>query len=89
MQFQKWSQAELAMEGHNGKTRLGNSEVPLVVKFADAKRKDAMAGQVLHSPQLLLSGQHHSPIFFIILARADAISTCARAVYLQYLCCGT
>ena len=88
MQFQKWSQAELAMEGHNGKTRLGNSEVPLVVKFADAKRKDAMAGQVLHSSQLLPSGQPQSH-FYIILARADAISTCARAVYLQYLCCGT
>jgi hypothetical protein len=28
------------MEAHNGKTRLGNSEVPLVVKFADAKRKE-------------------------------------------------
>lgn len=34
------------MEAHNGKTRLGNSEVPLVVKFADAKRKDAVANQV-------------------------------------------
>ena len=28
------------MEAHNSKTRLGTSEVPLVVKFADAKRKD-------------------------------------------------
>ena len=28
------------MEAHNGKTRLGSSEVPLVVKFADAKRRD-------------------------------------------------
>ncbi|BDA45123.1 probable CUGBP Elav-like family member 2 [Coccomyxa sp. Obi] len=46
VQFQKWSQAELAMEAHNGKTRLGNSEVPLVVKFADAKRKDAVANQM-------------------------------------------
>ena len=40
MQFAKWSQAEAAMEAHNSKTRLGTSEVPLVVKFADAKRKD-------------------------------------------------
>ena len=40
MQFRKWSQAENALEAHNGKTRLGGSEVPLVVKFADAKRKD-------------------------------------------------
>ena len=29
------------MEAHNGKTRLGSSEVPLVVKFADAKRRDS------------------------------------------------
>lgn len=28
------------MEAHNCKTRLGNSEVPLVVKFADAKRRE-------------------------------------------------
>ena len=28
------------MEAHNGKTRLGSSEVPLVVKFADAKRRE-------------------------------------------------
>ena len=34
------------MEAHNGKTRMGNSEVPLVVKFADAKRKDTGPGQV-------------------------------------------
>ncbi|CAK0784107.1 hypothetical protein CVIRNUC_007310 [Coccomyxa viridis] len=40
VQFAKWSQAEAAMEAHNSKTRLGTSEVPLVVKFADAKRKD-------------------------------------------------
>ena len=46
MQFQKWAQAEAAMEAHNGKTRLGTSEVPLVVKFADAKRKDGIINQV-------------------------------------------
>lgn len=40
VQFAKWGQAEAAMEAHNSKTRLGTSEVPLVVKFADAKRKD-------------------------------------------------
>lgn len=28
------------MEAHNGKSRLGSSEVPMVVKFADAKRRD-------------------------------------------------
>jgi len=41
VQFAKWAQAEMAMEAHNGKTRLGSSEVPLVVKFADAKRRDS------------------------------------------------
>jgi len=40
VQFAKWVQAEMAMEAHNGKTRLGSSEVPLVVKFADAKRRE-------------------------------------------------
>jgi len=38
------------MEAHNGKTRMGNSEVPLVVKFADAKRKDTGAAQVRVRP---------------------------------------
>ncbi|KAK9821938.1 hypothetical protein WJX81_005523 [Elliptochloris bilobata] len=46
VQFRKWCQAEAAMEAHNGKTRMGTSEVPLVVKFADAKRKDTGAGQM-------------------------------------------
>ena len=40
VQFRKWSQAENALEAHNGKTRLKGSEGPLVVKFAYAKRKD-------------------------------------------------
>ncbi len=61
MQFQKWAQAELAMEAHNGKTRLGNSEVPLVVKFADAKRKDVVANQVCMTPCLLLSSGLNVP----------------------------
>ena len=52
VQFRKWCQAEAAMEAHNGKTRMGNSEVPLVVKFADAKRKDCGAGQA--SPAALV-----------------------------------
>ena len=34
------------MEAHNSKTRLGTSEVPLVVKFADAKRKDPTSHHV-------------------------------------------
>jgi hypothetical protein len=50
VQFRKWCQAEAAMEAHNGKTRMGNSEVPLVVKFADAKRKDTGAAQVRVRP---------------------------------------
>lgn len=45
VQFRKWAQAENAMEAHNGKTRMPSSEVPLVVKFADAKRRE----QPLHA----------------------------------------
>ena len=44
MQYSKWAACEQAIENHNGKTRLGNSEVPLVVKFADAKRKQPAMG---------------------------------------------
>ena len=69
MQFQKWAQAELAMEAHNGKTRLGNSEVPLVVKFADAKRKDVVSNQVRMAPCLL--------------AGLCAISVCAEVIQCQ------
>ena len=32
------------MEAHNGKTRMHSSDVPLVVKFADAKRKEDRLG---------------------------------------------
>lgn len=40
VQFRTWAQAEAAIDMHNANTRLGNAEVPLVVKFADAKRRD-------------------------------------------------
>ena len=54
VQFAKWSQAEAAMEAHNSKTRLGTSEVPLVVKFADAKRKEPSPHHVRpHLPKIL------------------------------------
>ena len=41
VQFRTWAQAEAAIDAHNANTRLGGAEVPLVVKFADAKRRDA------------------------------------------------
>lgn len=41
VEFRKWAQAERAMEAHNGVTRLPGSEMPLVVKFADAKRPES------------------------------------------------
>lgn len=41
VEFRKWAQSERAMEAHNGVTRLPGSEMPLVVKFADAKRPEA------------------------------------------------
>ena len=56
VQFRKWAQAEAALEAHNGKTKLGASEVPLVVKFADAKRKD-----VTMSHMSSLGMQHWMP----------------------------
>jgi hypothetical protein len=40
VEFRKWAQAERTMEAHNGVTRLPGSEMPLVVKFADAKRPE-------------------------------------------------
>ena len=43
MQFSRWAEAEDAIEAHNGKTRLPGSDVPMVVKFADAKRRDTKA----------------------------------------------
>ena len=46
------------MEAHNSKTRLGTSEVPLVVKFADAKRKDPTPHHV--RPPFTLAGAQSS-----------------------------
>ena len=40
MQFRKWAEAEAAIDMHNAKTVLTGAEVPLVVKFADARKKD-------------------------------------------------
>ena len=40
MQFRKWAEAEAAIDTHNAKTVLTGAEVPLVVKFADARKKD-------------------------------------------------
>ncbi len=76
MQFQKWAQAEVAMEAHNGKTRLGNSEVPLVVKFADAKRKDAVAGQVCMTSSALYARTHFSctPVMVVSFSLTHSMS---------------
>ena len=46
------------MEAHNSKTRLGTSEVPLVVKFADAKRKEPSPHHV--SPLAILYGRQRT-----------------------------
>lgn len=40
VQFRKWAEAEAAIDMHNAKTVLQGAEVPLVVKFADARKKD-------------------------------------------------
>lgn len=44
------------MEAHNSKTRLGTSEVPLVVKFADAKRKEPSPHHVSYLPSMYCGG---------------------------------
>ncbi|KAK9851890.1 hypothetical protein WJX84_005735 [Apatococcus fuscideae] len=41
IQYRKWAHAEAAIEAHNGTTRLPGSEVPLVCKFADARRRES------------------------------------------------
>jgi hypothetical protein len=63
VEYKKWAQAEAALEAHSGRTRMLHSEVPLVVRFADAKRKDfnnkrSAELQGLHDPkrQLIQSG---------------------------------
>ena len=43
VQFRKWAEAEAAIDLHNAKTALPGAEVPLVVKFADARKKDGFA----------------------------------------------
>mmetsp|Transcript_16571 Transcript_16571/g.49593 ORF Transcript_16571/g.49593 Transcript_16571/m.49593 type:complete len:713 (+) Transcript_16571:175-2313(+) len=44
VEYRKWAQAERAMEAHNGITKLPGSDMPLVVKFADAKRPEMGGG---------------------------------------------
>lgn len=46
MQFRKWAEAEAAIDMHNAKTVLPGAEVPLVVKFADARKKDGFANGI-------------------------------------------
>lgn len=56
VEYRKWSQAECAMETHNGVTKLAGSEMPLVVKFADAKRGEQSNGS---SSGINLNGSGH------------------------------
>lgn len=46
VQFRKWAEAEAAIDMHNAKTVLPGAEVPLVVKFADARKKDGFANGI-------------------------------------------
>ena len=46
VQFRKWAEAESAIDRHNAKTVLPGAEVPLVVKFADARKKDGFANGI-------------------------------------------
>lgn len=46
VQFRKWAEAEAAIDMHNAKTVLPGAEVPLVVKFADARKKDGFVNSM-------------------------------------------
>lgn len=50
VQYRKWAEAEAAIEMHNGKTVLPGGEVPLVVKFADARKRDVNGARRLGAP---------------------------------------
>ena len=43
VQYASWAGAEAAMEAHAGRTRLPGADAPLVVKFADARRREVAA----------------------------------------------
>ena len=46
VQFRKWAEAEAAIDMHNAKTVLPGAEVRLVVKFADARKKDGFVNSM-------------------------------------------
>ena len=43
VQYASWASAEAAIEAHAGRTRLPGADAPLVVKFADARRREVAA----------------------------------------------
>ena len=45
VQYSKWAEAEKAIDAHNAKTVPPGGEVPLVVKFADARKKEPSQGR--------------------------------------------
>ena len=45
VQYSKWAEAEQAIDAHNAKTVPPGGEVPLVVKFADARKKEPSQGR--------------------------------------------
>ena len=56
VQFSKWAEAEDAKDAHNGKTRLPGADAPLVVHFADAKKRDSGAGLLRNPLDMWQSG---------------------------------
>lgn len=45
VQYSRWAEAEKAIDAHNAKTVPPGGEVPLVVKFADARKKEPSQGR--------------------------------------------
>ena len=52
VQYSKWAEAEKAIDAHNAKTVPPGGEVPLVVKFADARKKEPSQGRRGGQPDL-------------------------------------
>ena len=76
VQFNRWSEAEDAIEAHNGKTRLPGSDVPVVVKFADAKRRDTNAANARAALGQWSAGLRQQPPDLSDLAGAVSVRRC-------------
>lgn len=95
VQFRKWAEAEAAIDMHNAKTVLPGAEVPLVVKFADARKKDGFANGIkrgiLPDPwqdnKRQLGGGMPDAFLQVCFGRAQAVSSlCWYPTFLNGSC---